>query len=285
MENIDVSQIVSELDANKDLWKVDDFYKKYPIPIFKEIDTLTLRYCKEGDIEGINSSIYHLFESVREEVSSAMFFMRAERIGAVMVNKLPPGASIPEHTDVNVNSMYYHRFHLVVETNDDVVTTVGGEEFKMNVGELWLFDYTKPHSFVNNGSTDRIHIVFDMKLFVAEELVEDLSGLGNKYEGWSHFAEDDIFIKQMPLMKAGDFVNGHAHTYSHTSLLATGKVRMMQGEKHIGDFTAPEGILVPANEQHEFIALEDNTILYCVHNMHEAEKHEVEDKLIKERHT
>lgn len=78
---------------------------------------------------------------------------------------------------------------------------------------------------------------------------------------------DDIFVKQMVLDKAGTLVPQHTHAYDHLSMLAVGSVRIWRDGKLDGDYQAPCGIVIKAGVAHMFLSLEDNTIVYCVHNI------------------
>lgn len=78
---------------------------------------------------------------------------------------------------------------------------------------------------------------------------------------------DGVFIKQMAIPVAGTLVPQHSHTYDHTSLLAAGSVRVFKEGSHIGDFRAPKPIVIPAHTKHSFLSLEDNTVIYCIHNV------------------
>ena len=97
---------------------------------------------------------------------------------------------------------------------------------------------------------------------------------------WEFHGEDGVFIKQIMLAKAGYTVPGHAHTYDHTSMLASGKVRMWRNDQLVGDFEAPTGIKIEAHCRHQFTALTDNTILYCIHNTHGFPREQLEAELI-----
>lgn len=78
---------------------------------------------------------------------------------------------------------------------------------------------------------------------------------------------DGIFIKQMSLPRAGMFVLQHVHAYDHTSMLATGSVRMWRNGVCVGDFKAPTGIMVLAGVEHQFQSLVPDTLIYCIHNI------------------
>lgn len=78
---------------------------------------------------------------------------------------------------------------------------------------------------------------------------------------------DGVFIKQMAIAKAGTLIPQHSHAYDHTSMVAVGAVRVWCDGKLLGDFRAPTGILIKAFSKHTFQALEQGTIVYCIHNV------------------
>jgi quercetin dioxygenase-like cupin family protein len=68
----------------------------------------------------------------------------------------------------------------------------------------------------------------------------------------------------MHFQKAGDIERGHAHQFDHLTLLASGSVRVTV-EGKTSDFTAPHMIYIHKDKHHELLALEDNTVAYCIH--------------------
>jgi quercetin dioxygenase-like cupin family protein len=85
---------------------------------------------------------------------------------------------------------------------------------------------------------------------------------------------DGIFIKQMRL-QCGWFVVQHAHAFAHHSMLAHGSLRVWLDDKQVGDFHAPTAILIRPGVQHRMQALADETVLYCIHNLHGREDVEI----------
>lgn len=94
---------------------------------------------------------------------------------------------------------------------------------------------------------------------------------------WDRTTTDDVFIKQMYLAKAFTLVPQHSHEYAHTTLLARGKVRVWQDGELLGDFEAPDTILIPAKTKHVFQSLENDTLLYCIHNVMRQGKVEIHE--------
>jgi quercetin dioxygenase-like cupin family protein len=86
--------------------------------------------------------------------------------------------------------------------------------------------------------------------------------------GWKyHYEADGIFVLQLPIIKAGTEVPQHAHAHEHMSMLARGAVQVWKDGVFMGDFHAPDGIVIAAHCKHKFLSLEDNTLIYCIHNV------------------
>ena len=83
---------------------------------------------------------------------------------------------------------------------------------------------------------------------------------------WEHQTVDGVFIKSMEVKVAGTLIPQHAHRYDHTSMLAAGAVRAWADNMLLGDFKAPAPIFIKAKVKHTFQTLEDDTLIYCIHN-------------------
>lgn len=81
---------------------------------------------------------------------------------------------------------------------------------------------------------------------------------------------DDIFIKQM-IAKEGTWIEQHTHTYDHTTMVATGTVRLWIDDTWAGDYEGPKPVHIAGGKKHSFLALTD-AILFCVHRIHEADE-------------
>lgn len=74
----------------------------------------------------------------------------------------------------------------------------------------------------------------------------------------------NLFSRQMHFQKAGDIEHGHTHQFDHLTLLASGKLNVtVDGVSSV--FVAPHMIYIKADKNHELVALEDNTVAYCIH--------------------
>lgn len=79
--------------------------------------------------------------------------------------------------------------------------------------------------------------------------------------------EDGVFVKSGFFKLAGRIVPQHSHDYPHATFIATGSVAAWAGEEYLGEFHAPSHIPIKAKTKHLFKTLEDNTLIYCIHNV------------------
>jgi hypothetical protein len=89
----------------------------------------------------------------------------------------------------------------------------------------------------------------------------------------------NLWSKQMHFKKAGDTEFGHEHTFDHLTLLATGALRVIV-EDIPTEFKAPQMIYIKAGKKHELVALEDDTIAYCIHALRDHEGNLLDPSMI-----
>lgn len=84
---------------------------------------------------------------------------------SVRLLRLGPGAAIHEHADPMLGPDFGEvRLHVVVSTNPAVECRINGVSQHWDAGECWYADFGLPHSFANQGLSDRIHMVLDCGL-------------------------------------------------------------------------------------------------------------------------
>ena len=109
---------------------------------------------------------YDKFIPIISELLEEHYSYEFIQLKSFMFTLLKSGTEIYPHTDdeagiINTSISYTHRVHIPLQTNDKVTFTVGGEDRVMQCGEVIEIDNLKEHRVVNNGDTDRIHLVID----------------------------------------------------------------------------------------------------------------------------
>ena len=75
--------------------------------------------------------------------------------------RLEPGASVPEHSDINYHWFNRVRIHIPVVTAPGVRFHCDDASVHMAVGEAWVFDNWRRHSVINDSAVTRVHLVAD----------------------------------------------------------------------------------------------------------------------------
>lgn len=80
----------------------------------------------------------------------------------------------------------------------------------------------------------------------------------------------NLWSRQMHFEKAGDKEQPHNHAFDHLTLLAKGSLKVVvEGKESV--FVAPHMIYIKAEKLHELIALEDDTLAYCIHALRDGD--------------
>lgn len=93
-------------------------------------------------------------------------------IASARLLALAPGTLIKEHRDHDLalwDGMA--RIHVPIATSDAVIFRVNGRRIDMGPGECWYLNANHPHSVVNGGACDRVHLVIDC---IANDWLETL---------------------------------------------------------------------------------------------------------------
>jgi len=74
----------------------------------------------------------------------------------------------------------------------------------------------------------------------------------------------NVWVRTNYLEHKGDIAGGHTHDFDHVSLLCKGKVRVEVRGFPPKEFTAPTFIVIKKQYEHDFVALTDDVLWYCV---------------------
>ena len=78
-----------------------------------------------------------------------------------LVARLPPGARIDRHRDVDPSFAVSHRVHVPLQTTADVAFLVANRPVPTSEGVAFELNNLLPHEVINRGTAHRIHFIFD----------------------------------------------------------------------------------------------------------------------------
>jgi quercetin dioxygenase-like cupin family protein len=86
----------------------------------------------------------------------------------------------------------------------------------------------------------------------------------------------NLYSLMMHFEKKGDTENGHVHQFDHLTLLASGALKVTVDGVST-EFKAPHMIYIHKDKYHELMALEDNTVAYCIHALRDINTMDIID--------
>lgn len=128
------------------------------IPGNSAVRLITVDGADNDDVHGVMLPTPHLaaLPYVRQVLASFGVAWSRSRL-----LRLAPGASVPQHSDINHHWFQRVRVHVPVVTTPHVRFHCGHASVHMAAGEAWVFDNWRPHRVTNDGPIARIHLVAD----------------------------------------------------------------------------------------------------------------------------
>lgn len=170
-QGIDVIPLLNALAQRSDLWNENTLRTTHPLSPHQETDDIWALFNRIpddpseviDDCEVIPYRAWTELPALRPLILDLMRRVDGMRLGRVLISRLAPGATIPEHVDQGAPVEYYRRYHLALKSEPGALNYSGGETVNYRMGELWWFDNSAPHSIVNNSADDRIVVVLDVR--------------------------------------------------------------------------------------------------------------------------
>lgn len=172
-DGIDVSQLLLALFRQPELWNGNTIRTKHPGTAHSQVDDILLRFNEippagqehliVDEHESVDFPAYKLLPEARALVMKVFAAVAGERLGRVLITRLPPGGRIDPHVDGGSHAAYYDRFHVCLQSDHNCLFRTGDEVVYMAQGELWWFDNSVEHEIVNGGDCDRIHLIIDAR--------------------------------------------------------------------------------------------------------------------------
>ena len=169
---LDTNLALKELDANSHLFGGFNARKKASA-IHAQMDDIWLRY---GDISGmVESGDYSAIANEHDSIwlqdlpeckklcFKVMSLVEGERLGGVLITRLPPGGRILPHTDSGWHAEYYDKYYVPIKNEAGSKFCFGMGSIEPNFGDVWAFDNSYNHWVENNSKEDRIAMVICIK--------------------------------------------------------------------------------------------------------------------------
>lgn len=162
---IDVTNI-GNLITNIELdWDEYEFRQKTYLAHSKT-KTIPLIWSEEFQNDSLTWKSYEIFKDGLIEIENNLINLMGEgKIEVALLINLPKNKKILPHVDSDEHFIKTRRIHIPIVTNDKCNFRVDNEIVQMKQGEIWEINNAyKIHGVINNGDTDRIHLLIDYKI-------------------------------------------------------------------------------------------------------------------------
>ena len=173
---VNVAPLLEQLKANPDLWDQNRFRTEgaYGGP-HTRLSDIIVRFNDWGNWTGDRAAFNEEHESVwwapyekltyiQPLVFDLMRMFQAERLGMVLITRIPPHVDCLPHVDVGWHAGYYLKFGLQVKAAEGQRFCYENYEIETQVGDLFAFDNSKPHWVKNPTDEERITLIMCLRL-------------------------------------------------------------------------------------------------------------------------
>jgi outer membrane protein assembly factor BamB/orotate phosphoribosyltransferase len=164
---IDVVPLLEEVRLQEQAWLINTSRQD---KIRVQRDTNTIFICSpvaRPDLN-VNENQESGFTPVSQLFPKAVGFMtdfakeRNASLSRATIVRLKPKSQVSRHIDAGSYYFIRDRFHLVLYSSAGSPLISGGEQVRMQAGELWWFDNKQYHEAYNESEEWRIHYIFDL---------------------------------------------------------------------------------------------------------------------------
>lgn len=164
-----VDSLLHELGQAEDLWGEIDLRTQGDSP-HRESQDIWLRYnarekWQEDPQELLSSHIsswYPAAKRLPSAISLCNQMVRrvvGNRLGGVLLTRVPPGKQIYPHSDQGWHAEFYEKFAIQIQGDKDQAFCFPSHRLSVLPGESYTFDNSKLHWVENNSSEPRITLI------------------------------------------------------------------------------------------------------------------------------
>lgn len=162
----DVLAMQLALSVNPQLWNVDGMRTVNTSP-HREIDDIWARYAADASQAGPHESVWYPAADVlpvRDLVFQLMYMVKGERLGGVLITRIPAGKQVYPHIDRPAwHAEYYDKFAIQIASAPGQKFCFDGEELETEPGDVFWFDNGFSHWVTNDTPHDRVTMICCIK--------------------------------------------------------------------------------------------------------------------------
>lgn len=169
---VDISGLVKELEANPQLWDDNQFRRTAGSPHL-DLSDIIVRYNDWANFkdrvsfneehESVWWNAYKHLPSLKPLVFDLMRRLCGERLGMVLITRIPPRASCKPHKDTGWHSRYYDKCAIQIKSNEKQAFCFESCKLVTKPGDVYSFDNSHVHWVTNDSDEERITLIVSIR--------------------------------------------------------------------------------------------------------------------------
>lgn len=166
-EGLDVMPLLIQIQRQPDLWNRHTQRKDFTGSSHTQMSDIWVRYNPEcADLAKANDEhdsawypAFYQLPTVRPIVFFLMARVEGERLGGVLITKIPPGCVIDPHIDRSWHADYYDKFYVSLQSEPGANFYCEDEVINPRRGDVYWFDNSHRHWVTNESKEDRMTLI------------------------------------------------------------------------------------------------------------------------------
>lgn len=168
----DTEKAVEFLKSDHSFWDEHNKRRTFPNSPHAEMVDIWVRFgdVSNGDYSALgkdHDSVWYQSASVIPDIKRMVFELMSavngERLGGVLITKLPPGGVIKPHVDSGWHANYYEKFYIALSNQDGARFCFEHDNINAKNGECYWFRNDVLHWVENDSDQDRIAMIVCIK--------------------------------------------------------------------------------------------------------------------------
>lgn len=163
---INVAPMLWALQANPQLWNQHGMRTKPADSPHRDVDDIWVRYQREPLTNEPHESEWYAAADVlpvRDYVFPLMTMVDGERLGGVLITRIPAGKQCFPHVDNGWHARYYRKFAIQIQSAPGQAFCFVDDRLESMPGDVYEFDNSYIHWVENPTQFDRITMIVCIK--------------------------------------------------------------------------------------------------------------------------
>lgn len=174
VRNAPVFDLQDELATHPDIW--DRRKQRTAQYVHGDVSDIWVRYNELGltnpsaalaDMQTAHESVWYpeseLIPSARKLALQIMGFVQGERLGGILITRVPAGTEVKPHSDHSWHADYYDKFAIQVHGHSQQAFCFEDASLVTLPGDIYTFDNSKVHWVTNESPEDRVTMIICIK--------------------------------------------------------------------------------------------------------------------------